>query len=167
VTRSGERPRLEPSRWQQLLEGCGPAQPTGEVSSAEEQVRAVTQALLAAAQTRDMATNTGGVKWRPKQEGPKKLLTAEQIVARMRVSYPALRASGVDAGLRQLFLSELITQQVNERREVVLPEGTAVKMVSADAFKQYKELLSGLDESNVRQVTARLMQMGLAGGEVS
>ena len=56
----------------------------------------MTNALLAAAQTRDMATNTGGVKWSPAREVKKKLLTAEQILERMRVSYPALRAARVD-----------------------------------------------------------------------
>ena len=75
----------------------------------------------------------------------------------MRVSYPALRAARVDASLRQLFLSELMTQAVNERMEVVIPEGTAIKMVSADTFKQYKEALSGFNDENLAQVTAKLM----------
>jgi hypothetical protein len=60
-----------------------------------------------------MSTNTGGVKWRPK-EVKKRVLSAEQIVDRMRVSYPALRAAKVDNSLRQLFLAELMTQSVNE-----------------------------------------------------
>ena len=47
-----------------------------------------------------MATNTGGVKWNPKKEVKKKDLSAEQIVDRMRVSYPALRAAKVDSSLR-------------------------------------------------------------------
>lgn len=68
---------------------------------AEETVKDVTRALLAAAaQTREMATNTGGVKWRPSVPKKKPLLTTEQIVDRMRVSYTALRVAKVDAGLR-------------------------------------------------------------------
>ncbi len=65
-------------------------------------VQAVTEALLAAAQTTDVSTNTGGVRYRPpvaKQPAKlakRKLLSAEQIVDRMRVSYPALRAAKVD-----------------------------------------------------------------------
>jgi hypothetical protein len=62
----------------------------------------------------DVSTNTGGVKWRPAttkapKEVKRKLLTAEQIVERMRVSYPALRAAKVDPGLKRLFLAELMT----------------------------------------------------------
>ncbi len=66
-------------------------------------MRAVTDALLAAAQAwefRSMATNTGGVKWNPKKEVKKKDLSAEQIVDRMPVSYPVLRAVKVDSSLR-------------------------------------------------------------------
>jgi hypothetical protein len=40
---------------------------------------------------------------------------------------------------------------------VVIPEGTAIKMVSADTFKQYKEALSGMTSENVAQVTAKLV----------
>jgi hypothetical protein len=62
----------------------------------------VTEALLAAAQTNDASTNTGGVRYRPPvarqpaKVAKKRLLSAEQIVERMRVSYPALRAAKVD-----------------------------------------------------------------------
>lgn len=79
------------------------AQGGATVADSELQVRAVTDALLAAAQAkeyRSMATNTGGVKWNPKKEVKKKVLSAEQIVDRMRVSYPALRAAKVDSSLR-------------------------------------------------------------------
>jgi hypothetical protein len=75
----------------------------------ELQVKAVTQALLAAAQMRDMATNTGGVRWAPQRGAPRKVLSADQIVRRMRVTYPMLTAARVDPGLRQLFIAELIS----------------------------------------------------------
>jgi hypothetical protein len=56
---------------------------------------------LAAAQTTDASTNTGGVRTKPQPKQPpkevkKRMLSAEQIVDRMRVSYPALRAAKVD-----------------------------------------------------------------------
>ena len=94
----------------------------------------MTNALLAAAQTWDMA---------------KKLLTAEQIVARMRVSYPALKAAKVDAGLRQLFLAELLTQAANDGAACIMPENLAMKVVSMDTFNKYREALSGLTDENV------------------
>ncbi len=50
---------------------------------------------------------------RPKEAAKKKLLSTEQIVERMRVSYPALRVAKVDPGLKQLFLAELMTQALN------------------------------------------------------
>ena len=81
----------------------------------------------------------------------------------MRITYPLLTAARVDAGLRRLFISELITQDVNEGREVILPEGAAIKMVSKDTYKAYKEALSGLNEENVQEVTAQLIRLGLGG----
>jgi hypothetical protein len=123
----------------------------------------VTEALLAAAQTHDVSTNTGGVRYRPPparqpaRVAKRKLLSAEQIVDRMRVSYPALRAAKVDQGLKRLFLAELMTQALNEGMEVVLPEGTNTRMVSRETFSQYKEALSGLTQDNLQEVTARLV----------
>ena len=104
--------RLEPSRWEQLMEGCAPqgvrvAPPTGDSGVPELQLQAVTSALLAA--TRDMGTNTGRGFTKPLKEQKKKLITTDQIVARMRVSYPALSAARMDQGLLHLFLSELMT----------------------------------------------------------
>jgi hypothetical protein len=55
-------------------------------------------------------------------------------VARMQVSYPALRAAKVDPGLRKLILAELITQALNEGIEVIIPEGTAMRIVSRAHF---------------------------------
>lgn len=102
--------RLDPSMWEKLMEGCGgmaSEEAPPSQGGLDAQVQAVTNALLAA--TRDMSTNTGGAKWRPPQAKTKKLLTTEEIVGRMRVSYSALRAAKLDAGLRQLILSELMT----------------------------------------------------------
>ncbi len=50
-----------------------------------------------------------------------------------------------------------MTQAVNDRSQVVIPEGAAIKMVSAETFKQYKEALSGLNDDNLSQVTAKLV----------
>lgn len=58
--------KLDPSRWEALMEGCtGGTLEAVQNSSAglDAQVKAVTNALLAA--TRDMSTNTGGPKWKP------------------------------------------------------------------------------------------------------
>lgn len=64
-------------------------------------------------------------------------------------------------------MAQLITQTANENQAVVLPEGTQVKMVSHETFKGYKEALSGLNDENYAQVTAKLVRLGLGGGEVS
>ena len=82
-----------------------------------------------------MATNTGGVRWAPAKAATKKLLSAKQIVQRMKITYPLLTAARVDPGLRRLFISELITQDVNEGKEVILPEGAMIKMVPKDTYK--------------------------------
>jgi hypothetical protein len=64
-------------------------------------------------------------------------------VERNRVSYPALRAAKVDPGLKRLFLAELMTQALNKSMEVIIPEGTATRIVSRDTFQKYKETVSG------------------------
>ena len=79
------------------------------------------------------------------------------------MSYPALRAAKVDSGLKRLFLAELMTQAMNEGMEVIVPEGTATRVVSRDTFSQYKEALSGLTQENLHEVTAKLVQLGLGG----
>ena len=55
-------------------------------------------------------------------------------MARMQVSYPALRAAKVDPGLRKLILAELLTQALDEGIEVIIPEGTATRIISRDHF---------------------------------
>ena len=50
---------------------------------------------------------------------------------------------------------------------MVVPEGTAIKMVSAETFLKYKEALLGLTEDNLPQVTAKLVQLGLGGSDAS
>ena len=84
----------------------------------------------------------------PPKENKRKLISAAQIVDRMRVSYPALRAAKVDPGLKRLFLAELISQSVNEGLEVIIPEGASTRVVSRDTFQAYKEALSGLTQDN-------------------
>ena len=55
-------------------------------------------------------------------------------MARMHVSYPALRAAKVDPGLKRLILAELITQALDEGIELIIPEGTATRIVSRGHF---------------------------------
>jgi hypothetical protein len=52
----------------------------------------------------------------------------------MQVSYPALRAIKMDPGLKRLILAELITQALDEGIELIIPEGTATRIVSRDHF---------------------------------
>ncbi len=42
-----------------------------------------------------------------------------------------------------------MTQSINERAQVVIPEGTTIKMVSVETFVKNKEALSGLTEDNL------------------
>ncbi len=79
-------PPVQPSTWDRLMEGYVPPQMEqghrmmSTAADSELQVKAVTDALLAATSAkeyRSMATNTGGVKWTPKKEVKKKVLSAE------------------------------------------------------------------------------------------
>ncbi len=95
---------------------------------------------------------------------PPKALDTSTIIRRMRVSYPALRATKVDHVLRQLMLSELVTQVFNEGGSVILPQGMKVQLVSHDNFTAYREALSGLTDDNAPSVQSKLMEAGLAAG---
>jgi hypothetical protein len=55
-----------------------------------------------------------------KPTGPKTADLAT-IVSRLRVSYPVLTASKLDAGMRQLVLAELIEQCLADHSSVVVP----------------------------------------------
>lgn len=67
-------------------------------------------------------------------EKKRQLLTAEQIVEQMRVSYPAFRAAKVNSSLKRLLLAELITQALNEVMELIIPAGTATRTVPRNTF---------------------------------
>jgi hypothetical protein len=72
----------------------------------------------------------------PHKEAKSQLLSAAQIVERVWVLYPALRAAKIDPDLTRLLLAELMTQAVNEGRKVILPEGIAMQSVSRDNFQK-------------------------------
>ena len=69
----------------------------------------------------------------------------------MHVSYPALRAAKLDPGLKKLLLAELITQALDEGIELILPEGTATRIVSRVHFYKYKDTVSGLNTRNTQR----------------
>lgn len=54
----------------------------------------------------------------------------------------------MDTALRQLFLSELLTQVYNEGGSVVVPKGLRFQAVEQSSFTEYKEALSGLTDAN-------------------
>jgi hypothetical protein len=62
----------------------------------------------------------------PKIRGP---LTNGTILDRIRLTYPVLRASKVDSALRQLILSELLSQVYKEGGSVVIPTGIRLQPV--------------------------------------
>ena len=51
------------------------------------------------------------------------------LVGRLQTSYPVLRATAVDSALRQLLLSELVSQCFKEEGAVVLPHSLHVHTV--------------------------------------
>ena len=57
----------------------------------------------------------------PRQPVPKAKLTNRNILERIRLTYPILRASKVDSALRQLILAELMAQMYKEGGSVVIP----------------------------------------------
>lgn len=70
-----------------------------------------------------------GMTWLPKPPKEKSPLSNGTILERIRLTYPILRASRVDTALRQLILSELLTQVYKEGGSVVIPTGMRLQPV--------------------------------------
>ena len=77
----------------------------------------------------------------PKVKGP---LTNGTILDRIRLTYPVLRASKVDSALRQLILSELLSQVYKEGGSVVIPTGIRLQPVGEKQFADYNGQLAGI-----------------------
>ena len=71
------------------------------------------------------------------------------MVGRMRLLYPVLRAAAVDAALRQLILSELVQQIINEGGAIVLLRGMRIHPCDTVKWVEYKDELSGLTAENI------------------
>ena len=89
------------------------------------------------------------------------------LVGRLRTSYPVLRATAVDSALRQLLLSELVTQCFKKEGAVILPHLLHVQNVDKEHFLEFKNQLSGLNVDNVAAVQAKLVEMGLSLGRAA
>ena len=89
------------------------------------------------------------------------------LVGRLRTSDPVLRATAVDSALRQLLLSELVSQCFKEEGAVVLPCSLHVHAVDEEHLLEFKNQLSGLNADNVAAVQAKLVEMGLSLGRAA
>ena len=85
-----------------------------------------------------------------------------QLINKIRISYPALRASRVDESLRNSLLAELLTQSYNEGKSVVVPQGMRFQPLPPDQFNKYREAMSGLTADNANEVQKKLIELGLA-----
>ena len=90
-----------------------------------------------------------------------KALSVSDIVGRIRLSYPMLQAAAVDSVLRQMIISELVSQVEREGGAVVLPRHLRVHAVEPDRFRDYKNEISGLTAENISAVRAWIVEMGL------
>ena len=91
-------------------------------------------------------------------------LTVSEIVGRVRLSFPLMKAASVDTVLRQMLISELLSQVEREGGAVVLPMHLRVHTVDDERFREYKNQLSGLTMENVDEVREKIAAMGLYTG---
>ena len=70
----------------------------------------------------------------------------------------------VDTAVRQLFLSEMVQQIVNEGGALVLPRGMRVLPVDKEKFAIYRDELSGLTAENMSEVKGKLVELGISTG---
>ena len=78
-----------------------------------------------------------------------KAVNVAHLVTRLRTLYPILHAMATDSALRELLLSELISQCFREDGAVVLPRTLRVHTVEEDWFIKFKNHLSGLTADNI------------------
>ena len=96
-----------------------------------------------------------------------RVLTVSEIVGRVRLLFPLMKAAAVDTVLHQMLISELLSQVEHEGGAVVLPMHLWVHTVEADCFCEYKNQLSGLTTENINEVCDRIAALGLYMGPVS
>ena len=73
----------------------------------------------------------------------------------------------MDMVLRQMLISELLSQVEREGGAVVLPMHLRVHTVEVDRFREYKNQLSGLTTENINKVCDCIAALGLYTGPVS
>lgn len=74
-----------------------------------------------------------------------------------------MKASIVDADLRNLLLATLVSINVKEARATVLPENTLAHVVDQATFDAYRSTLGGLTAQNQAEVREKLANMGIDG----
>ena len=94
-------------------------------------------------------------------------LTILEIVGRVRLSFPLMKAAAVHTVLHQMLISELLWQVEREGGAVVLPMHLRVNTVETDQFCEYKNQLSGLTAGNINEVCNCIAALGLYMGPVS
>ena len=67
----------------------------------------------------------------------------------------------MDLALRQLILSELLSQVHKEGGSVVIPTGVRLQPVGELQFLDYKSQLVGITQENAGDITARLIELGM------
>ena len=94
-------------------------------------------------------------------------LTVSEIVGRVRLLFPLMKAAAVDMVLHQMLISKLLSQVECEGGAVVLHMHMWVHTVEADRFHEYKTQLLGLTTENINEVCDLIAALGLYTGPVS
>lgn len=71
-----------------------------------------------------------------------------QLVGKLAVSFPVLRACASDAVLRALLIAELASLALDAGGPVILPRGARVQTLEPDEWVAFKNELSGLNGNN-------------------
>lgn len=60
--------------------------------------------------------------------------TLDQILRRLRVSLPVMRAAKIDSDMRRLLLAVLVQQVADEGQSLVVPSGLAVTAIDSQKY---------------------------------
>ena len=72
-----------------------------------------------------------------------------------------MRATVADGNLRNLVLAQLIEQNVQEQRALVVPTGALLHQVDEEVFSEYKTTLAGVTQHNMGSIKSKLADLGV------
>ena len=77
------------------------------------------------------------------------------------MSVPILKGLWLDDYLRQFFLTQLVSMNHRKGMSILVESGMLVNTIPPEDFKVAMDAYSGIDGTNIEEVTAKLLEAGI------